>query len=362
MGKSRKKVFVGLSGGVDSSVAAALLMEQGYEVEGAFIRTWQPDWTPCTWRDDRRDAMRVCAKLGIKYNEVDLEDVYKKEVADYMIAEYSAGRTPNPDVMCNRTVKFGGFLDWALARGADFVATGHYAQILETSSGLALGRGADPAKDQSYFLWTLDQSKLQHVLFPVGHLQKKQVRALAEEKGLITASKKDSQGICFLGDIDMQEFLRHYIDEKPGKVLNEKGEEIGSHDGALFFTLGQRHGFLITAKGTNDTPRYVVAKDITQNTITVSSDFSEKTASRLVSLSDVVTSHAEIFRIGARLECEIRYHGQIKICRLVSKGLGTLQIEFETHDPTLAAGQSIVFYDGTICAGGGVVLEYTDHT
>lgn len=351
-----------MSGGVDSSVSAALLLEQGYEVEGAFIRTWQPDWTPCTWRNDRRDAMRVCAKLGIKYNEVDLEEVYKKQVADYMIAEYRAGRTPNPDVMCNRAVKFGGFLDWAMNRGADFVATGHYAQIVDGEHGPVLARGADPAKDQSYFLWTLTQKQLTRILFPIGHLPKSEVRNLAAQYDLVTAEKKDSQGICFLGEIDMQEFLRHYIDEKPGDVLNEKKEIIGRHDGALFFTLGQRHGFLITEKGTNDAPRYVIAKNIKNNTIVVSTDFQEKPISRQVSLGNTLLAHQSFFPIGARLECEIRYHGQIKNCRIVGKSDTTLQIEFDTHDPSLAPGQSVVFYQGNLCIGGGIVLEYTDRT
>ena len=351
----KQKVYVGLSGGVDSSVSALLLLRQGFDVEGVFIKTWQPDWTPCTWRQDRRDAMRVCAKLGIKYNELDLESVYKKEVADYMIAEYIQGRTPNPDVMCNRAVKFGGFLDWALTKGADYVATGHYADVLDVEGMAVLGRGADPKKDQSYFLWTLNNEKLEKIIFPIGGLEKSEVRKIAGQHGLVTADKKDSQGICFLGEIDMQDFLRHYIDEKPGDVLDENGEIIGRHEGAMFFTLGQRHGFVIDKKGTNDSPRYVVAKDVTNNTITVSENIKKQDKSRQVSLVNTNLLVAGVFFVGAELEAEIRYHGELQNCRIVGVGEDYLQVEFEQYDPTLSPGQSVVFYEGEVCLGGGVV-------
>lgn len=352
----KEKVYVGLSGGVDSSVSAALLLDEGYDVEGCFIRTWQPDWTPCTWKEDRRDAMRVCARLGIKYNELDLELVYKQEVADYMIREYQAGRTPNPDVMCNRSVKFGGFLDWAMDRGADYVATGHYAQVFETEDGhTVLGRGEDPRKDQSYFLWTLPQEKLKKILFPIGHLEKTEVRSLAASYHLDTAEKKDSQGICFLGEIDMQEFLRHYIDEQPGEVINEAGEVIGRHDGAFFFTLGQRHGFTITEKGTDDAPLYIVGKNIHDNTITVSSSIQERPAQRLVRLESVQCTLPSVCRIGDRVEAVIRYRGASQEAKIVSRSSKSMMLEFATHDPTLAAGQSVVLYLGKVCLGGGVV-------
>lgn len=258
----KKKVFVGVSGGVDSSVTAALLQDQGYDVVGVFIRTWQPDWIECTWLHERRDAMRVCAHLNIPFLELDLEQEYKQGVADYMIAEYRAGRTPNPDVMCNREVKFGGFLQWALKQGADYIATGHYARVIHRENESVLLQGKDLTKDQSYFLWTLTEEQLRHVLFPIGEFQKTQVRELAKKYHLPTAVKKDSQGICFIGEIDMKEFLKHYIDIHPGDVVNEQGEIIGYHQGALFHTLGERHGFTITKKGTQDAPYYVIAKDI----------------------------------------------------------------------------------------------------
>src|SRR3989338_1920286 len=236
------RVFIGLSGGVDSSVSAALLKKEGYEVTGVFIKVWQPDWISCTWGEDRLDAMRICAKLGIPFITLDLSKDYKRRVVDYMIAEYRAGRTPNPDVMCNAHVKFGGFYKFSRKNGADFVATGHYAQIKLQASSLKLLTSADKEKDQSYFLWQIKQEQLTNILFPVGGLEKPEVRKLAKKFGLSTAEKKDSQGLCFLGKIDVKEFLKHFIKQKPGKVLNEKEEVVGEHSGAVFFTLGERHG------------------------------------------------------------------------------------------------------------------------
>ncbi len=216
---TKKKVFVGLSGGVDSSVSAALLQSQGYDVFGVFIKVWQPDFYECTWKEDRLDAMRVCAKLNIPFYTLDLEKEYKKEVVDYMIEEYKNGRTPNPDVMCNKYIKFGGFFDWAMSQGADFVATGHYARLNKEHELVA---GRDSNKDQSYFLWTLTKEQLSKTLFPVGDIEKTEVRKLAKKFGLPTAEKKDSQGLCFIGKVDMAEFLHHFIETKPGPVLNDK--------------------------------------------------------------------------------------------------------------------------------------------
>ena len=345
---SSKKVFVGVSGGVDSSVSAALLLEQGYDVVGVFIRTWQPDWIECTWKSERRDAMRVCAHLGIPFFELDLEQEYKQGVADYMIAEYRAGRTPNPDVMCNREVKFGGFLKWAISHGADFIATGHYAQ---NNSG-KLCKGVDATKDQSYFLWTLTNEQLEKVLFPIGHLQKTDVRKLAEKFQLPTATKKDSQGICFIGEIDMKEFLAHYIATEKGNVLDEQGKVIGEHDGALLYTLGERHGFEITDKGTNDKPYYVVAKNLDNNTITVSENPKEREISSVVTLHDCVWREALRHQ---KYEAQIRYHGELKQCTVKALNGQESEVTFEVPDFSLSAGQSVVVYSGNVCVGGGVV-------
>lgn len=346
-----KRVFVGVSGGVDSSVSALLLKLQGYDVMGVFIRTWQPDWIECTWRDERRDAMRVCAHLNIPFVELDLEREYKEGVADYMIAEYRAGRTPNPDVMCNREVKFGGFLNYALREGAQYVATGHYAQNINDE----LVKGIDFAKDQSYFLWTLSHDQLKHILFPVGHLRKSQVRKLAKWFRLPTATKKDSQGICFIGDIDMKEFLKHYIDEQPGDIVDESGNVVGRHNGVLLYTLGERHGFEITTKGTDDQPYYVVGKDIKNNTLMVSHNPNNVSGkSQSITLRDTLFRKTILNDPGI-YHAQIRYHGEYKSCRIETGGKGDYSIIFEDTDLTITPGQSVVIYDGDICVGGGVV-------
>ncbi|MFC1802234.1 tRNA 2-thiouridine(34) synthase MnmA, partial [Patescibacteria group bacterium] len=243
-----KKVFVGMSGGVDSSVSAVLLKKQGYNVVGCFIKTWHPDFLPCTWKEDRLDAMRVCAFLEIPFIDIDLEKEYKEEVFQYMVSEYREGRTPNPDVMCNKKIKFGGFFKKAMSLGADFVATGHYARNVLRGGKQNLMKGVDNNKDQTYFLWTLTQEKLEKIIFPIGHLEKKEVRKLAKKFNLPTAEKKESQGLCFVGKIEMKDFLKRFLEEKKGDVLNEKGEVVGWHEGAQYYTIGQRHGFIITKK------------------------------------------------------------------------------------------------------------------
>src|SRR3990172_10626948 len=232
-----KTVFVGVGGGVDCSVAALLLKKKGYNVIGVYIKSWYPPGFPCPYPIDRRDAIRVCAKIGIPFLELNLEKVYKKEVTDYLIKEYKKGRTPNPDVMCNKFVKFGAFFKKARAMGANFVATGHYARLKNGK----LYQARDKTKDQSYFLWALTKKELKYSIFPIGEYLKKEVRQSAKKNNLPTAEKPDSQGICFLGKIDIKEFLKKYIKEKKGKVLNENGEVIGWHKGVYFHTLGERH-------------------------------------------------------------------------------------------------------------------------
>lgn len=398
--KLDKTVFVGVSGGVDSSVSAALMKDQGYNVVGVFIRTWQPDFIECTWRDERRDAMRVCAHLDIPFLECDAEEVYKKGVADYMIKEYKKGNTPNPDVMCNREVKFGVFWQFAKERGADFIATGHYAVVdllhatnsssqsstsesknsfLKATGGGVPFRGTarngvkelreklfelkqspDISKDQSYFLWTLTQEDLSHTLFPVGNLQKSEVRKLADKYKLPTATKKDSQGVCFLGPLDMKEFLSHYIKEKKGDVLDEKGKVIGYHNGAVFFTLGERHGFTITAKNKDDKPYYVVSKNIKNNTIIVSQENNVFSGARGKSPDHSKTSFSrytllkanwisDVPKEGKKYTAQIRYHGEQLPCKVEGS-----TIIFE-KGVLVSPGQSIVVYDRDICMGGGVV-------
>lgn len=400
----KKVVFVGLSGGVDSAVSAAILKKQGYEVVGVFIRTWHPDFLECNEEEERLDAMRVATHLDIPFLTFDLEKVYKKEVADYMIAEYKAGRTPNPDVMCNKEVKFGAFLKKAIAMGADYVATGHYAQIHSVPSNFSslrpspeyrggtlgklkierdiadLYKSIDPSKDQSYFLWTLKQEQLKKILFPIGHLKKTEVRKLAKKFNLPVAEKKDSQGICFLGAVDLKEFLKHYIKEKKGKVLNEKREEIGYHDGVVFHTLGERHGFTITKKSPNDGPYYIVSKDIKKNILYVSQredkKYSQKelrsaTARVLRDFSAEKYSGpfgntfylklegtnwiSEIPKPNKNYTAQIRYHSEFLPCKI--KIINKTKAEILFEKPILvASGQSCVLYDKDICLGGGVVI------
>jgi tRNA-specific 2-thiouridylase len=357
--RGHRKIFVGMSGGVDSSVSAALLKKAGHEVVGVFIKVWQPDWIECNWREERLEAMRAAAHLDIPFHTLDLEKEYKQGVIDYMIAEYDAGRTPNPDVMCNREVKFGGFWKWAKEQGAHAVATGHYAR---NENGKLLA-GVDSNKDQSYFLWTLTQDDLAHVLFPVGSLTKPEVRALAKKFKLPNAEKKDSQGLCFIGKVDVKEFLAHYAKgnpaAEPGKVLNEKGEAIGSHSGALFLTIGERHGFEIDAKRKtpHDEPHYVVSKDTAQNTVTVSSRTGGTASSgrRKTGVSKTNWISGAAPRAGTGLQARTRYRQDLQSIRILSASPLEAAIEFSEPQDALTPGQSLVMYSGEECLGGGII-------
>lgn len=359
-----KKVYIGLSGGVDSSVSAALLKKAGYDVTGVFIKVWQPDFLPCTWKEDRLDAMRVAAHLDIPFITLDLSQEYKQDVVDYMVAEYKKGRTPNPDVMCNRHIKFGAFFNKAIAVGTDFVATGHYARVTPTKRSTlhapryALLAGVDKEKDQSYFLWTLTQEELSKTLFPVGGYEKSDVRKLAKTFGLPTADKKDSQGLCFMGRLDMKDFLKHFIKTKQGDVLDKEGTIIGEHDGAVFFTLGERHGFTITQKGTHDAPYYVVAKDVAQNTITVSPDplqAIDTNGSKHVLIAQLNWVSGRHPQTGKRYKARVRYRQSLEWCKILRADKTSVELSFEKPQ-TAACGQSVVLYDGDECLGGGVVV------
>ncbi len=380
--KSKGKVYVAMSGGVDSSVVSALLQKEGYDVVGVFMKVWQPDFLPCSWREERRDAMRVTAHLGIQLLTWDFEKEYKEGVADYMIREYKAGRTPNPDVMCNKEVKFGAFFRRAMEQGADFVATGHYArvgkQIINNKYSItkekvnnklltinySLLTGVDAAKDQSYFLWTLGQAQLSKTLFPIGGYKKSHVRTLAKKFGLPVAEKKDSQGLCFMGKLDMKDFLGHFIEEKEGEVVNEKGEDIGTHRGAYLYTLGERHGFLVTKKETDEAPYYVVAKDLERNTITVAHATKKPLECAQKDLQALQASFCSgvVPNTALSYTAQVRYHGETykcKISQLRSEAsqlgdCGSFVLNFE-KSVVVDAGQSVVLYDGDECVGGGVI-------
>lgn len=359
-GTKQKKVFVGMSGGVDSSVSALLLKKEGYEVIGVFIRPWDPaedGWNiPCNWKEERREAMRVSAHLDIPLLTFDASKEYKQKVVNYLLAEYRAGRTPNPDIMCNKYIKFGIFYDWATKQGADFVATGHYAQnIFNDETGLFEFKiSEDLNKDQTYFLWTLTQDKLKKIIFPIGDKNKTEVRALAEKFGLPNASKKDSQGLCFIGKVDFKEFLKNEIREKVGKVLNEKGEIIGQHKGSEFFTIGERHGFEIFKKRTTEKPYYVINKDIVNNTITVSEKNNLSPAEKLeITIKNVNWTGKEP-SIRENYLARIRYRQPLQKCRLKKITNEEVCVAFLTPQPAIA-GQSLVLYQDKICLGGGII-------
>lgn len=372
---TRFTVYVGLSGGVDSSVSVALLKKAGYDVTGVFIRVWQPDFFECQWKDDRLDAMRVCAALGIPFRELDLEREYKKEVVDYMIAEYQAGKTPNPDVMCNRFIKFGAFYEWAMKQGGDFVATGHYARIMKDgtrnmehrkktprSSSYILHASSDPKKDQSYFLWQLRTEQLSRILFPVGGFKKTEVRKLAKKFGLITADKKDSQGLCFIGKVDMKEFLSHYITPKPGDIVDERGRKLGRHEGAFFYTLGERAS--VGGKKGVEGRWYISGKDMKKNTLTVSQKNSENILEG--SVTEVFLKQCNWLtkpENNAAYSARVRYRQPLQQCRFripayaeasADRHDSQFKIIFKTPQ-TVAPGQSLVVYDGDMLIGGGII-------
>ncbi|PIR83586.1 tRNA 2-thiouridine(34) synthase MnmA [Candidatus Kaiserbacteria bacterium CG10_big_fil_rev_8_21_14_0_10_51_14] len=352
-----KKVFVGLSGGVDSAVSAALLKEQGYDAVGVFIKIWQPEFIECTWKEDRLDAMRVCAALGIPFREVDLSEEYKKDVVESMVRDYARGVTPNPDVLCNRYIKFGSFLKWAIAEGADTIATGHYARIETWNNNdlrnrYILQRGKDSAKDQSYFLYRLNQEDLRRTLFPIGGLRKSEVREKAFRYKLPVAEKPDSQGLCFVGEVGMADFLARFIPVAPGSVYLGN-EIIGEHQGAALYTLGQRHGFTST-KASAPGPYYVVATDVKKNAIQVSLR-REDAARGSVLLEDVhwITGEPDF---SATLLVQARYHEQPVPATLSREGK---EVRVTFGNPHIASpGQSLVIYKDDVCLGGGGIRSF----
>lgn len=354
--KNKQKVFVGVSGGVDSSVALALLKKEGYDVTGVFLKVWHPDFLPCDWKEERRSAMRVCAVLNVPFMTLDCEDEYKKDVVDYMISEYSVGRIPNPDVFCNKYVKFGVFLKKSKEMGADFIATGHYAIKEEKSGKFLLKESVDKNKDQSYFLYTLDQNQLASSFFPVGNKTKNEVRKLAKKFNLPTFDKKDSQGLCFIGKVDMKDFLSHYIKTKKGKVLNSKNEEIGYHDGSIFFSIGQRHGFVITKKTPKDGRYFVISKDLKKNTITVSDN--EDEIKNIFGVKEVFLKKIHFInkepKLPIKVLVRIRYRQEKQKAEILKLENG-YKVIFNKTQTGVSEGQSLVIYSGEVCLGGGII-------
>lgn len=341
------KVFVGMSGGVDSSVAALLLKEQGYDVTGVYMKNWSRDLPgmKCPWAEDLADAKRVAVKLGIPFEVWDFEEAYREKVVGYMLDEFKKGNTPNPDVMCNQEIKFKLFYEKAMARGADFIATGHYAR-----SGLR--RAVDENKDQTYFLYRISDGAISHTLFPIGEMLKPDVKKLADEKGLHNAYKKESMGVCFVGEVGMRDFLKEYIDVNPGEIREVESEKVlGYHEGAIFYTIGQRHGLYLSGeKGEiNDgLPYYVVDKNLEKNIVYVSKNLNDRHIwAKELRLRDIVLH-------GSKMKQDVLVRLRHRAPLIPAKFDGeTLAFEKEIKRP--AAGQSAVFYDGEVCLGGGII-------
>lgn len=335
-----------MSGGVDSSLSAVLLAEQGYDVTGVFLECWRSPG--CRAEEDRGDALEVALKLGIPFRVLDFKVAYKEKVIEYFFREYAAGRTPNPDVLCNKEIKFGLFYDWAMENGFDYVATGHYAQNIDSN----LSRSKDEWKDQTYFLYRLKQEQLAHVLFPIGHLTKTEVRRLAKTKGLIVADKPDSQGICFIGEINVHSFLKERLGENPGDVVDAKGRKIGRHKGLWFYTIGQRHGFEIKTDSSAFPPYYVIDKDANKNQLVVG--FGSETFRDTFGIEDVNSIHDLGFAIYESLHVRIRHTGKLLSCRVEDLG-GRLRVLLDEPVQGVASGQSAVFYNKDVCLGGGII-------
>mgnify|MGYP001190398821 CR=1 FL=1 len=343
------KVYVGMSGGVDSSLAAALLVEQGHDVTGVYMKNWTRDLPgmQCPWAQDLADAKRVAVGLNIPFKVFDFQDEYKHLVVDYMIREYSAGRTPNPDIMCNQEVKFKLFLDAALADGADMIATGHYARDQDGH----LIKAMDENKDQTYFLYRVTEAALQKTLFPIGDFPSKTaVRAAAEERHLTTATKRDSQGICFVGSVGIREFLSQFVDTQSGPIIErESNQTIGQHDGAIFYTFGQRHGLNIGG----GLPYYVVGKDMNKNEVCVSTNLNDGHFwIDEVRLTDVHWIN-QLPEIGQTYQIRVRHRAPLIDAELVDSAT----VKIARPERAIAAGQSIVFYQNDVVLGGGIVCS-----
>lgn len=340
------KVYVGMSGGVDSSVTAALLVEQGYEVTGVYMKNWSQDLPGmrCPWADDLADAKRVAVQLGIDLKVYDFEAEYRDRVVQYMIDAYKLGITPNPDVMCNQEIKFKLFLEAALEDGADMIATGHYAQVRDG----ALYQAADTNKDQTYFLYRVTSKALSQTLFPLGSYTKKEVRELAEERNLYTAAKKESMGICFVGKVGIREFLGQYVEQQPGDIIDKQSAKLlGRHDGAIFYTIGQRHGLDLGG----GLPYYVVGKDIQKNEVYVTTQLQDESLWRrtieLGSVHWIEGSRPSVNKVMVR----VRHRAP-----LVPATLDGDVVILEEPQRAVAPGQSVVVYSGAACVGGGIVL------
>ncbi|MDG6238958.1 tRNA 2-thiouridine(34) synthase MnmA [Glaesserella parasuis] len=359
---AKKKVICGMSGGVDSSVSAFILQQQGYQVEGLFMKNWEEDDDTdyCTAAADLADAQAVCDKLGIKLHKINFAAEYWDNVFEHFLAEYKAGRTPNPDILCNKEIKFKAFLEYAAEDlGANFIATGHYVRRPPLEQQPKLLRGLDSNKDQSYFLYTLSEQQVAQSLFPVGNIEKPIVRAIAEDLGLATAKKKDSTGICFIGERKFKDFLARYLPAQAGEIKTVDGQVIGRHDGLMYHTLGQRKGLGIGGvKGASENAWYVVEKDLVNNVLIVAQgqDNSALLSSGLIA-SQLHWVDRQPIREKLRCTVKTRYRQADILCEIQPLDDETIRVIFDEPQIAVTPGQSAVFYQGEVCLGGGIIEE-----
>jgi len=358
--KNKGKVIVGLSGGVDSSVTCALLKEQGFDVEAVFMKNWTPQSEAeglmmCPLKADEKDARVVASQLGIKFTTVNFEKEYRRDVVDYLFKEYKDGRTPNPDILCNSQVKFKAFLDYALLRGADFVATGHYVRKTEilNSKKYQLLKGVDRNKDQSYFIYQITQEQLSKCLFPIGEYEKPEVRKLAKKFGLVTQDKKDSQGICFVGEVAIKEFLKTKIKPKIGEIITTEGNVIGEHDGVWYYTIGQRKGIGVGG----GIPFYVVDKNLKKNRLIVArGDKDEALFKNSLKANEIHWIAGKEPKFPLKCKAKIRYRQQDQFSTAIEPKGGIVEVKFNEPQRAITHGQFIVFYQDDVCLGGGKIL------
>ncbi|TXL68062.1 tRNA 2-thiouridine(34) synthase MnmA [Cerasibacillus terrae] len=355
MNNKNTRVVVGMSGGVDSSVTALLLKEQGYDVIGIFMKNWDDtdEFGVCTATEDYDDVIRVCNQLDIPYYAVNFEKEYWDKVFTYFLDEYKAGRTPNPDVMCNKEIKFKAFLDHALSLGADYVATGHYARVRNNNGTVEMLRGVDSSKDQTYFLNQLTEDVLKKVMFPLGAIEKKEVREIAIKHELATATKKDSTGICFIGERNFKEFLSEYLPAQPGEMQTLSGEVKGKHDGLMYYTIGQRQGLGIGGPGE---PWFVVGKNLDDNILYVEQGYhNEYLYSDALLATDINWINQRPKQQEFTCTAKFRYRQKDNPVTVIMKDNNQVYVQFHERARAITPGQAVVFYDGEVCLGGGTI-------
>ena len=355
-----KKIIVGMSGGVDSSVTAYLLKQQGHQVIGVFMRNWGNDDPHCSASQDLTDARSICNKLNIPFKTVSFADKYWDKVFKYFLDEYSAGRTPNPDIMCNKEIKFKAFLDYAMKQKADYIATGHYVRKQKNNDSWELLKGIDSNKDQSYFLYTLNQSQIANSLFPIGDYEKSKIREIAKQQGFITHDKKDSTGICFIGERKFKNFLKEYLLGKPGNIENDQGKVMGQHDGLMYYTLGQRQGINIGGiKGAKEAPWYVLAKDIKRNVLIVGQNHEHPLLmSNQLTCNQVHWISGTVPSLPLTCTAKTRYRQADQRCTIIEQTNGNYHVKFNIPQRAITPGQSIVFYQNELCLGGGIITDF----